>query len=58
MSQTVRLIQGGLSSRIFAVTRYRQRGDGTVEALEKHDVTDEFFALCARLGVQQPEGPK
>lgn len=43
--QTPRLMRGGLSGRVYVVTRYRDLGDGNYEALEKYDVTEEFEAM-------------
>lgn len=34
-----------LTGRIFAITRWKEHSDGTIEALDKFDVTDEFNAL-------------
>lgn len=41
-----RLLRSGLTDRVYVVTRYRERGDGIVEAITKYDVTDEFAALA------------
>lgn len=38
-------MQGGLSGRVYVSTRYRDLGNGSVESLEKHDVTEDFEAL-------------
>lgn len=38
-------MRGGLSGRVYVVTRYRDLGDGNYEALEKYDVTEEFEAM-------------
>lgn len=40
---------GGLTGRIYVATRYRvvDEASGTWEALEKHDVTDQFMAVKA-----------
>lgn len=46
----VRLVRGGLSKRVWAVTRWKdtpERGPDAWEALEKFDVTDNFRALVA-----------
>jgi hypothetical protein len=40
-----RLLRSGLTDRVYVVTRYRERGNGIVEAITKYDVTDEFHAL-------------
>lgn len=53
-SQPPRLLQGGLSGRIYIVTKYRQLPNGTVEATEKFDITDDFFRLCVSLGKDGP----
>ncbi len=45
MKQQPRLMRGGLSGRVFVVTRYKDLGGGTIEALEKFDVTEDFNAL-------------
>lgn len=44
--QQPRLMRGGLSGRVFVVTRYKDLGGGTIEALEKFDVTDDYNALA------------
>jgi hypothetical protein len=38
-------MRGGLSNRVYVVTRYRDLGNGMIEALEKFDVTEEFEIL-------------
>lgn len=51
MAEYVRLVRGGLSGRVFAVTKWKatpERGDEAWEALEKHDVTDDFDSLMAQ----------
>lgn len=45
MKQQPRLMRGGLSGRIYVVTRYRDLGDGFFESLQKYDVTEDFEAL-------------
>lgn len=44
-AQPPRLMRGGLSGRVYVVLRYRDLDNGSIEALEKHDVTDDFAAL-------------
>lgn len=46
------------SGRIVAVTRYTQRADGLIRTSDggKHDVTQEFCALCVELGMGVPPG--
>lgn len=41
------LMRGGLSDRVFVVTKWRDMGEGRVEALMKHDVTEQYDALRA-----------
>lgn len=41
------LMRGGLSGRVFLVTRWRDLGEGRVEALRKVDITDQYEALRA-----------
>ncbi len=42
----VHLLRSDLTGLVYVVTRHRAHGRGeTVEALQKHDVTDEFVAL-------------
>lgn len=43
--QLPHLMRGGLSNRVYVVTRYRDLGNGSIEALEKFDVTEEFEAM-------------
>lgn len=52
--QPPRLMQGGLSGRIYVVTKYRELGNDSVEALEKFDITDDFYNLCIQLGTLVP----
>lgn len=52
--QQPRLMRGGLTGRIYVVTRYKvreDRGDGTAlfEAITKYDVTEDFEALVAEV---------
>lgn len=46
MKQDPRLMRGGLSGRVYVVTSYRDLGNGNVEALVKHDITDDFTTLA------------
>lgn len=39
------LVRSGLTNTVWVVTRYKHRENGLIEALEKHDVTDQFVAL-------------
>jgi hypothetical protein len=41
------LLRGGLSGRIYVVTRYKvlDAEKGRIEAITKHDVTDQYEAL-------------
>jgi hypothetical protein len=48
-------MRGGLSGRVYAVLRYRDLGDGTYEALEKYDVTDDFLGIAMARAAE--EGP-
>lgn len=43
--QQPRLMRGGLSGRVFVVTRYKDLGAGLIESLEKFDVTEDFEHL-------------
>jgi hypothetical protein len=52
--QVPHLMRGGLSGRIYVVTRYRELGNGSVEALEKYDITEEFDAMVRER--EQPVG--
>jgi hypothetical protein len=47
------LVRGGLTGRVYVVTRYRDLGEGRLEALEKFDVTDQYEALAS---AAKPEG--
>ena len=53
-AQQPRLMRGGLSGRIYVVTRYRDLGGGAVEALEKYDVTEDYNAIVETSGVTEP----
>lgn len=57
MKQQPRLMRGGLSNRVFVVTRYKDLGDGMIEALEKYDVTDDFDVLASRKAKWRIECP-
>lgn len=39
------LTRGGLSGRIYVVTKWRDLGNGAIEAVEKFDVTDQYDDL-------------
>jgi hypothetical protein len=43
------LLRGGLSGRVYVVTRYKVLDPerGRIEAITKYDVTDQFNALVA-----------
>ena len=41
------LMESPLTKRVFVVTSYKDNGDGTFTARQKHDVTEEFDALAA-----------
>ena len=43
--QKPRLMLGPLTGRIYCATRYKDLGGGKWEALEKFDVTNNFFTL-------------
>jgi hypothetical protein len=42
-----RLLQSGLTERVYIVTAYDDKGDGRIVAKTKHDVTEEFAALVS-----------
>lgn len=42
--QPIMLSRGGLSQRWYAVTRWKDRGDGLFEAIEKHELAPEVSA--------------
>lgn len=48
--QRPRLMCSGLASRVYVVTRYKELGDGLIEAIEKFDVTDDFVAALPPKG--------
>ena len=48
MKQRPMLYVGELSQRVFLATRWTRTG-GAFEALEKHDVTDQFVAVAREL---------
>lgn len=56
MKQPPMLVEGGLSNRVYVVTRYKTHDDGLIEALEKYDVTDEFDALAAERSTKEADG--
>jgi hypothetical protein len=41
MSQPVRVLMSTLTGRAYAVTRYVEKGNRRIEAIDKHDVTDD-----------------
>lgn len=41
------LTRGGLTNRVYVVTKWRDLGNGNIEAVEKYDVTDQYGALRA-----------
>lgn len=45
MMNGARLLRSGLTGRVYAVTRWKVRPNGSIEAVKKFDVTDEFEAL-------------
>lgn len=45
--QPPKLVRGGLTGRVYVLTRYKVRSDGGYEAIEKHDVTEDFELLVA-----------
>jgi hypothetical protein len=38
-----------LTNTVWCITRYRDHGDGQIEALEKHDVTWQFLNVAGDL---------
>lgn len=46
--QQPRLMCSGLTNRVYVVTRYKDLGDGRIEAIEKYDVTEDFVALLPK----------
>lgn len=44
----IRVLASDLHNRVYAVTRWKDRGEGLIEAIEKHDVTRDVEALLAR----------
>ncbi|HWD42496.1 MAG TPA: hypothetical protein VHM23_02025 [Actinomycetota bacterium] len=49
MTQQPLLLRGGLTGRVYVVTRYKvlDAERGRIEAITKYDVTDQFNALVA-----------
>ena len=45
----VRVVRGGLTGTVYALTRYRQREDGLIQVIGdgKHDVTADVEAIVA-----------
>lgn len=45
-----RLMMGGLTKAVYVVTRYRDHGNGLIEATgDKHDVTGQFLVVAAHI---------
>ena len=44
------LMESPLTKHVFVVTSYKDNGDGTVTAKQKHDVTAQFDALARHRG--------
>jgi len=55
MSKTIwrglKLMRSELTGRIYGVTAWHSIGPGQIEAVTKHDVTDDFMALARELGM-------
>lgn len=51
MKQRPRLLRGGLSGRVYVVTKYTE-SDGQIVAKEKFDVTDDFRELVDELDLE------
>lgn len=49
-SQPIRLLRSGLTGQAYFVTRWKDRGDGVIEATEKHAVPADVAALLDSLG--------
>lgn len=43
------LVRGALTGSVYVVTKWRRNPDGTIEALTKHDVTEQYEALHAEI---------
>lgn len=43
--QMPRLMRGGLSGIVYVVTKYNDLGNGSIEAIVKYDVHNDFMAL-------------
>jgi hypothetical protein len=46
--------KGGFSGRWFVITDYKPRGENGIEAMQKHDVTDELIAQLLADGWTPP----
>jgi hypothetical protein len=46
MKQEPMLMESPLTKRVFVVTSYKDNGDGTFTAHQKHDVTEQFDKLA------------
>ena len=58
--QGVRLVRGGLTGAIYAVTKWKsdsKRGLDAWEAVEKFDVTDQFYRLVDSLAFPREVTP-
>ena len=40
------LMESVITDKVYIVTRYKDLHNGRFEALEKYDVTDDFYALA------------
>jgi hypothetical protein len=51
------LLRSGLTGRIYILTRYKvlDAEKGRIEAITKHDVTDQFNALAAEITHERSE---
>lgn len=43
--QTPILVRSGATGSVYIVTKYRDHGNGNIEALEKHEVTQQYNTL-------------
>lgn len=57
MAQQPILVYSTLGRRVYIVTKYKDRGDGRIEAQRKFDVTDQFCKVANEFKVDQILGP-
>ncbi len=44
-----RLMRSTLTGTVYVVTRYKDLGEGRIEATQKYDVTDDFMFILGQI---------